>query len=149
MIRPLALLVALSLSACGGGNCPEPASPKACAPNKVPVGRWSGDWQSHPLAHPDFQRTGNIELVVAADGTMTGQISENDNPDTGTIQGKIEPSGRFNAETVVQRGGTEKRYALKGSFVCEENGPGGAAEVIWGNGERGNLKFHLQAAAAP
>jgi hypothetical protein len=110
----------------------------------LPVGNWSGEWQSHPLAHPDFVRSGNLDLVVAADGKMTGQLSEHDNPDTGSIQGSAEPGGQFEGDAVVMRSGAEKRYTIKGSFVCEKTGPAGVGEVVWGDGERGNLKFRLQ-----
>jgi hypothetical protein len=112
----------------------------------MPVGRWTGDWQSYPLAHPDFTRSGNLDITIAADGKMTGQTSEHDNPDTGSMSGSVDAHGHFQARAIVNRSGQEKRYSVEGSFVCEKNGPAGSAEVVWGDGERGNLKFRLAAA---
>lgn len=140
-------LIVAGLALGCAGRCPEPAEqPRACVTGRLPAGRWSGDWKSHPLAHPDFVRTGLLDLTIGADGKLTGQTSEHDNPDTGSLTGSVDEKGHFEAKAVVMRASVEKQYALSGTFACGEKGPAGSAQVLWGDGERGNLEFALEPA---
>ena len=140
-------LVLGALTASCGGNCPEAAAPvAACAKDRVPVGRWTGEWDSYPLENPNFVRSGTIDLVVAEGGRVTGQTVEEDDLDRGTISGKVAPSGEFDGDYTVQRDAGQARYSMKGSFVCEADGIGGMGVVRWAENSQGNLKFKLQKA---
>jgi hypothetical protein len=144
--RALWIAVLLVCTACGG-SCPEAAPPKlACNAKQVPVGRWTGDWESYPLSDPNFVRSGTIDVVITDAGQMTGQTVEEDELDRGTISGKVRSGGAFEAEYAVTRERESKRYALSGSFVCEASGIGGMGVVSWADAERGNMKFSLHRA---
>jgi hypothetical protein len=141
-----ALAVASLLAACGG-QCPQAAAPAAvCAKNRIPVGRWTGDWESYPLDNPNFLRSGTIDLVIGEGGAITGQTVEEGENDRGTIAGKVAPSGEFDGDYSVQRDSGAARYTMKGSFVCEADGIGGMGVVRWAEKSQGNLKFKLQKA---
>lgn len=136
----------LLVSSCAA-NCPEPSTPAAaCQNGRAPVGSWTGDWESFPLADPSFVRSGTIDLVVADGGRISGYTVEEDSLDRGTLGGSLRPNGEFEAKYDVSRDGAPKRYALSGSFVCTKQGITGVGTVSWGTRERGNMKFSLHRA---
>lgn len=139
------VLVALSgsLFACGG-SCPQGAqAARRCADKTIPVGHWAGDWETYPIDNPDFVRSGDIDLVIAQDGKLTGHTTEDDNPDTGTLSGKATAGGELEAIAVVSRSGGSRKYTLKGTFACDAEGITGMGSVGWGENGRGNLKFRV------
>lgn len=130
-----------------GGNCPDAQAPApACAKNAIPVGRWTGDWESYPRDNPNFVRSGTIDVVIAEGGRMTGHTVEEDDLDRGTISGAVRQTGEFEAQYDVSRDSQARKYAMKGSFVCEPNGIGGLGIVTWAEQQQGNLKFSLHRA---
>jgi hypothetical protein len=111
----------------------------------LPVGHWSGNWESYPIDNPDSVRSGNIDLVIAQGGKLSGHTTEDDNPDTGTLSGSATAGGEFEATAVVARKGRQVKYTLKGTFACDAEGLAGIGSVGWGESGRGNIKFRVHA----
>jgi hypothetical protein len=146
VLRRIATCLLLCSAACGGA-CPEPATQaNACDAKSVPVGRWTGDWESYPLDNPNFVRSGSLDLVVSAGGSITGHTVEEEGLHRGRISGAVRASGELDAEYAVSREGQTRRYALRGSFVCGPKGLGGKGVVSWEAKQQGNLEFELHRA---
>lgn len=127
-------------------QCPPPASPppQTCTTEKLPLGRWTGEWESSPLSQPDFKRSGTIDLVVAENGKLLGETIEHYSGHAGTLKGTAFAGGEFAGEYLVSRDGVPKSYKLKVSFACQSGGLAGKGIVMWGEGEQGNLTFFVQ-----
>jgi hypothetical protein len=142
----LAFVLACVLAACGG-SCPESVAPApVCTKNHVPVGRWTGDWESYPLDNPNFVRSGTIDVVIAEGGAITGRTVEENDLDRGAMSGTVAASGAFDGDYTVQRDSGVAKYAMKGSFVCGADGIRGMGVVRWGEKSQGNLEFNLKKA---
>lgn len=138
-------LVVLALSAAGcGGSCPQGAAvARHCSDKVIPVGHWAGEWETYPIDNPDFVRSGNIELVIAQSGKLSGNTSEDDNPDTGTLSGSAKAGGEFEAQALVSRSGFQRKYSLTGTYACDAEGFAGVGSVTWEGGGKGNMKFRV------
>jgi len=137
-----AIVCAAFVAGCGGGapNAKTPAS--VCKPKSIPVGHWSGEWESYPMSNPDHVRSGSIDLVISEGGKFNGQTEE-ETRDTGALSGTAKPGGEFEGEYTVTRDGAAKKYGIKGTFACDSGGLAGLGSVIWSGEQRGNLKFQL------
>ncbi|MBK7583117.1 MAG: hypothetical protein IPI67_23325 [Myxococcales bacterium] len=141
------LAVPLLFLGCASGKPGEASGPHGgCQAGTLPAGHWVGEWQSYALSRPDMVRSGNLDLVVAAGGNLTGSTAEADNPDTGTVTGTVKASGEFSADSVVSRGASESKYKLVGNVTCEGAALVGAGITTWGGSDKGNLKFRLERA---
>ena len=145
LVRGFALSALLALAAaevgCGGKPTEAATAESPCQAKTIPVGHWSGEWESYPLSNPDFIRSGSIDLVVAESGKLNGETEE-ETRDVGALSGVAKPGGEFEGEYSVTRDGAAKKYTLKGSFTCEGGGLTGMATVGAGD-QKGTLKFQL------
>jgi hypothetical protein len=128
-------------------KCPDAKHAAAtCAKDSMPVGRWTGDWESYPVENPNYVREGTMDLIVAEGGKLQGTTVEEGNLDRGTLSGNAKPGGEFTADYNVTREGATHAYRMQGNFVCEAEGLSGMGSVAFGEGKKGNLKFKIKPA---
>src|SRR5687767_13360587 len=96
-LAALLVLTAAALSGCGGKPPEAAAAESPCRAKSIPVGHWSGEWESYPLSNPEFIRSGSIDLVVAESGKLNGETEE-ETRDVGSISGVAKPGGEFEGE---------------------------------------------------
>ena len=71
----LSSTVCIAASGCGDNTQNAKVPANACKPKSLPVGHWSGEWESYPMSNPDSVRSGSIDLVVSEGGIAISTVT--------------------------------------------------------------------------
>lgn len=108
MRKLLALSSLVLVVACGGGGGGTVGAPTPF------TGSWAGTWNSQSLG-----QSGNMSLVVANDGHVTGQSSNTTTGlSGGVIEAQVDPSGNFSGTSTYPG---QQSTGLRGSLALTDS----------------------------
>ena len=111
----------------GGGGSDEPDP----VPLSRYVGTWSGSWAAldEPLPGATAMR-GDMTLAVAADGSLSGQLTNATTGEAGSVSGTIAASGGTGIGNITTRFGEREHVADSAIVIVQGNGHlGGSMRV--------------------
>lgn len=103
--------------------------------NNIYAGNWGGNYVDS--TRPD---TGALELDIASDGTMTGQVTRDSDGENGTFTGVIDQSGQFTGVVDFATGGDFE--SMDGSITYSSSQTLGNFHYLW-NDDWTNATFEL------